>query len=159
MLGTRQHQGRIRLHGEAAVLGVLAVVDLDQVALLQVTQQALAGLFQGLGRYRVTLLAGTQEEVGDVGGQPEFFLVIRAPQAKAAVVALHAQQVLDAHLDLALAHVGRLTLDTQALERRGIGVQRRIQATGGLFQAAVRVGFEGADLLGQVQRRAARQCQ
>ncbi|MNS96784.1 hypothetical protein D3C72_1310990 [compost metagenome] len=141
------------------MLGVVAVVNLDQVAFLQVTQQSLAGLLQGIGRYGIALLARPQEEVGDISGQPILFLAIRAPQTETAVVALHTQQVLDAHLDLALAHIGRFAGNAKTFERRSIGIQRWVKTTGGLLQATIGVGFQRADLLGEVQRRTAGQRQ
>ena len=56
---------RYALYG-AGVVEVVAVVGLDQVAFLHITQQPLTGLFQGLGRDRVALFAGAQQEVGDI---------------------------------------------------------------------------------------------
>ncbi|MNJ50475.1 hypothetical protein D3C77_457470 [compost metagenome] len=141
------------------MLGVVAIVHLDQVAFLQIAQQALAGLLQGLGRHGIALLARPQQEVGDIGGQPILFLAIGTPQAETAVVTLHSQQVFDAHLDLALAYIGRLASDAKTFECCSIGIQRWVQTTGGLLQATIGVGFQSTDLLGQVQRWAAGQSQ
>lgn len=103
LLTARQHQTGVGLHGEAGVLSVFAVVDLDMIALLQVTQQPLVGFLQRIRRHGKALVAGAQQEIGDVRGQPVFLFAVRRPQAEAAVVTLHADQSLDAQFDLALA--------------------------------------------------------
>ena len=159
LLTARQHIAGVGLHGEAHVLAVFAVVHVDQLAILQVAQQALAGLLQRLVRHAVALLAGTQQEVGDIGRQPVFLVAVTAPQAEAAVVALHAEQALDTQLQLAAPLLIAFALDAQTLEAGGIGIQRRIQTAGGLLQTTVGISLEFADLLGEVQRRLARQAQ
>ncbi len=111
LLAARQHITGVGLHGKAGLVGVVAVAVLDNAALLQVTQQPLVGLFQGLGRHGKTLLTGAQEEVGDVGTEPVFLVTVGAPQAEAAVVALHAEQAFDAQLNGLAALFGRLALD------------------------------------------------
>ena len=154
-----QNQRGIGLHRKAGVIEVVAVIRLDQVALLHVTQQALAGFFQGFSRHRVALVPGTQQEVGDVSAQPVLFFTVSPPQTKAAVKTLHPQQALDTEFDLALAIGIRFAFKAQPLEQRRIRIQRRVQAAGGLLRAAIRVRLECADLLTQVQRRPARQTQ
>ena len=138
---------------------VVAVVGFDQVALLHITQQPLVGFFQRIGRYGVALITGAQQEVGDISRQPILFLPVCAPQAKAAVVALHAQQALDPQFNFAGALGVRLTFQAQAFEQRRVSVQRRVQAAGGLLGATIRVRLERTNLFAQVQRRAARQAQ
>src|SRR5690606_9382827 len=105
------------------------------------------------------LLASAQEEVGDIGGEPVLLAAVGTPETEAAVVPLHAEQALDAQLDRLAPLFVRLARKAQALEQRGIGIQRRIQTAGGLFQTTVGVGLERADLLAEVQRRTARQAQ
>ncbi|MCY1530895.1 hypothetical protein D9M68_661020 [compost metagenome] len=123
LLAARQHVSGIGLHGEAAVLGGVAVVDLDQVALLHIAQQPFAGLVQRLGRHAEALLAGAQEEVADIGAQPVFLVAIGAPQGETAVVPLHAEQALDAQFDGAPTLCVRLGFQPQFLQCRGIGIQ------------------------------------
>ena len=138
---------------------VLAIAGFDQAALLQVAQQAVIGLLQCLWRYAEALLASTQEEVGDVGGKPVFLFALGAPQAEAATVTLHAEQAFDPQLDALAPLLVRLAFQAETLEARGVSVERRIQAAGGLLQAAIGVSLERADLLTEIQRRTARQCQ
>ena len=105
------------------------------------------------------MIAGAQQEVGDIGCEPVLFLTVRAPQAKTAVVALHAQQALDTQLDFAFALGVRLAFKAQAFEQGCIGIQSRVQAAGGLLGTAIRVSLERTNLLAKIQRRAARQAE
>ena len=79
LLATRQHQTCVCLHGKAGVFGIFAVIDVDQIALLHVTQQPFIGFFQSLRRHGKSLFASPQEEIGDVRGQPVFLFAISAP--------------------------------------------------------------------------------
>ena len=65
---------------------------------------------------------------------------------------LHAEQALDAQLHRLAPLRVRLALKTQALEQRGVGVQRGIQAAGGLLKTSVWIGLKFTNVARQVQR-------
>ena len=149
---TCQHQRGIGLHGELAGLSIIAVANGHHSRILQVAQQAVIGVIHRIGRYAVTLLARAHQEVGHVGRQPVLFRTVFIPQRKTTVLTLHLQQARDANINRRTALVIGVALDAKCSQLRRVGVERREQATGGLFQAAIRIRLQFANIARQVKR-------
>ena len=150
---TGQHQGGIGLSGETAGRRVIAVANGHQSRLLQIAQQTLVTVIHRLSRYAIALLACSHKEIHGIGGQPVLFRPLFVPQRKSAIVTLHMQQSGNTDLYRRTALFITVAGDAQCFELRGVGVKRREQTAGGLFQAAIGIGFQVANIAGEIQRR------
>ncbi|MNN35116.1 hypothetical protein D3C81_1489560 [compost metagenome] len=147
-----QHQCRIGLNCKFTRLRIIAVANRHHAGILQIAQKTVVGIVHRLGRYAVTLLTRTDQEIGDVGRQPILFRAIFIPEGKTTVITLHLQQTGDADINSRTAFVIRIAFDAEGSQLRRVGIERREQAACGLFQATVWIGLQFADITRQVQR-------
>ena len=150
---TSQHQRGIGLHRKFTGLGIIAVANGHHARVLQVTQQAAVGVVNRLSRHAVALLACTNQEVSDIGGEPVLLRTVFIPKRETSVITLHLQQTGDPDINGRTALVIRIPFDAKRGQLRRVGVERREQTTGGLLQTAIRVCLQLTNIARQIQRR------